>query len=167
VFLLRLVAEYRNALPREGFDFDRKDARQEIAHALANYGKETSPVEHGLKYTVRQEGSAVLLTLQGEMDLDASRAVYANLSDAFRNPECKDLVADMSELTFLDSSGITVFINVMQLLQGRGGALYMTRVHPSIRRAQTVTRLDRVFRICNTVAEVQTVRRMTPSPQNS
>lgn len=137
-----------------------------LANALTYPGQEQTHAERDLQYTLRREGAAVLLTLRGEFDIDASKSVYDDLLTTFHDPACKDLIADMSDLTFLDSSGLTVFINTMQLLNGRGGAVYMTGLHPSIRRGLTVTRLDRIFRICDTVADVQTARQLTPASQN-
>jgi anti-sigma B factor antagonist len=59
--------------------------------------------------------------LIGELDLSSYDAATASLSPLFE--AAGDVVLDMSELSFVDSSGIRLFIRLHQALHDRGGLI--------------------------------------------
>jgi anti-sigma B factor antagonist len=64
----------------------------------------------GLRITVRNQRSAVICEVAGEIDLATSSQLSETLTAAFAGaPEA--VVADLSAVTFLDSSGLRVLID--------------------------------------------------------
>ena len=51
------------------------------------------------------------------------------------------VVVDLSELTFMDSSGITALVKARNRMADEGNELILTRPHPIVRRALEVTGL--------------------------
>ncbi len=77
----------------------------------------------------------------GELDLATAETFTAALQ-----PELDtlgDLTVDLSELTFMDSSGIKILIETARKLEGKGG-LILRSVGEPIRRVLTLTQLDRI-----------------------
>lgn len=114
--------------------------------------------ETAFGFSVRREGSEVLLELRGEFDFSVSEPVYSALSDAFLDAGCMDLIADMTSLTFLDSTGLGMFLKALNPVKARGGSIYIAGCRPSIRRGFAVTGLDRTFHVYDTLAEIHLIR---------
>jgi anti-anti-sigma factor len=128
----------------------------EISVALTQSQNSSDYEGDVLRFSVARESpSLLLLILKGELDLVAANKVQEVLTEALLDPECKDVIADMSELMFLDSAGLGMFITVLRSLEERGGSVSIAGCHPSVRRALTITRLDRVFQIFDSVSEAR------------
>jgi anti-sigma B factor antagonist len=92
---------------------------------------------------------APVVALQGEIDLSTSpllRSTLVSLVDA----GARRLTVDMSDVTFVDSTGLGVLVGALQLLQGRGGdGLTVRGVGPAVRRVFELTGLDAVFSVAS------------------
>jgi anti-anti-sigma factor len=78
--------------------------------------------------------------LRGEIDIAAAPKLRADL-DAEVAPGGADLVVDCSELTFIDSSGLSVLLAVLRELQESGHALRLARTSNAIARVIQVAGL--------------------------
>ena len=73
--------------------------------------------EDGFRIELRDGGRSARMT--GELDLAAYDTAMASLAGLFEAPG--DVVLDVSDLTFIDSSGIRLFILLHQSLGQQGG----------------------------------------------
>lgn len=90
------------------------------------------------------EGDAVIISVRGDVDLATAPALRAECERAVeRTPEIVRL--DLSGLTFLDSSGISVLVKTHQELEGQGGTLVLHRVDDRTRRILDVAGLADFF----------------------
>jgi anti-sigma B factor antagonist len=71
-----------------------------------------APLDELIRLTTTPIGSAVVVTVAGEVDLRTAPRVAAALQDALASAELRLLVVDLSEVTFLGSSGIAVLVDV-------------------------------------------------------
>ncbi len=113
-----------------------------------------------LQFTIHRDGALLLLNLCGELDLHTCGPLRTALIEALRDSSCTDLVADMSRLTYLDSGGVGIFVNAMQLLQPRTGRVYLVACLPLVKRILSVTRLSRIFCLRDSLDEVHASPRM-------
>jgi anti-sigma B factor antagonist len=107
---------------------------------------ETSRVAH-------TTGIALVLTVAGEIDLltvDRLRAAVAAAFEDLRDGEM--LVIDLTPVTFMDSKGLQVLVDVTRAAQQRRESLRIVVDHtrPVIRPIQ-VTELDEVLALFNSV----------------
>jgi anti-anti-sigma factor len=87
-------------------------------------------------FAVRADPEGVLW-LAGEFDLAALEAFQAAVDGALEAQ--RELVLDLSELTFLDSTGIRAIL----VLAGQvGGGVVIRRPTPSVRRVLDLVRID-------------------------
>ncbi|HDX4047861.1 TPA: STAS domain-containing protein [Enterobacter soli] len=80
--------------------------------------------------------------------LDAS--VAAAFKDAITREigeDRKDLIIDFSKIDFIDSSGLGMLVSLLKMMNGRG-EMTLCALNPNIRNMFTLTRMDRIFRIC-------------------
>ena len=92
---------------------------------------------------VVETGSTVVVALSGELDLATAPQLRACLAPLVTGATAPDeLVLDLSELTFLDASGISALLTVQRALAGRGGRLALRSPSRLVRRVVRVLDLD-------------------------
>jgi anti-sigma B factor antagonist len=91
------------------------------------------------------EGQSVL-PLQGEIDLHVSPQIAASLREMIAAHPAQ-LLIDLSEVTYVDSSGLAVFIEAMQSVANYGGKFGLVGIQETVRSIFEIARLDQVFRI--------------------
>ncbi len=87
-----------------------------------------------------------VLPLEGEIDLHVSPRIAASLN-AMIKEKPKQLVVDLSQVSYIDSSGLAVLIEAMQMVDNYGGKFALAGLQNSVRPIFEIARLDQVFRI--------------------
>jgi anti-anti-sigma factor len=88
----------------------------------------------GLRAVASRQGTTATVQLEGECDLATQQPMRDALSQALTwRPEC--LVLDLSELTFIDSTGIHIVVDLAKRLQRQHCRLVMI---PGPRQTQRV-----------------------------
>lgn len=89
---------------------------------------------------------ANVLVLQGEIDLHEAPRLREGVRQMLeKQPPC--LYVDFSRVTFIDSSGLAVFVETMQRVNAYGGKLALYGLHDTVEAIFHIARLDQVFRI--------------------
>ncbi len=88
-----------------------------------------------------------VLKLVGELDLHESENVREKLEPLIEE-KVQKIVVDLSKLSYIDSSGIAIFIDALRRVQSYGGKLLFFGLHDTVRNIFEVARLDQVFTIC-------------------
>jgi anti-sigma B factor antagonist len=94
----------------------------------------------------KQEQKSNVLPLDGEIDLHVSPEVAASLRTMIENKP-KQVVIDLTKVTYLDSSGLAVLIEGMQNVQKYGGRFGLAGVQEDVKHVFDIARLDQVFQI--------------------
>lgn len=91
-----------------------------------------------------------VLPLEGEIDLHVSPNVAQTLRRMIaRKP--KQLIVDLTDVSYIDSSGLAVLIEAMQNVQAYGGHFGVVGLQESVRTIFEIARLDQVFQVYPTV----------------
>jgi len=99
------------------------------------------PVSSYLTITIRHCGRRSVLRLQGELDASTEERLRFAIGSALnRSPEL--LVVDLSELGFMDCSGLSVLVWAHQRLAVQGRQLLLTGAQPVVQRLIRLTGLD-------------------------
>ncbi len=86
---------------------------------------------------------SVVVGLEGEIDLDRAPEVRRLLLD--RVAAGKDVLVDLSAVTYIDSSGIAALIEALQTARNGGATLELVSVSEQAMRVLQLARLDKVF----------------------
>jgi anti-sigma B factor antagonist len=97
-------------------------------------------------------GGGGVIAVRGEIHMSTAPELSALLSDALGRG-MTSLVLDLSEVEFIDSTGLSVLLNVLRRLTQRGGALAVVCTNPTVLRLFEITRLESTFDIVPTRAE--------------
>ncbi|GAA3001159.1 STAS domain-containing protein [Streptosporangium longisporum] len=105
----------------------------------------------------------LLLAVAGELDYSNAERFHHDLHQAIGQAG-GDLVIDLTELTFCDSTGIQTFLNARKAVQDRGGSIVLVNLHPRLERLFHLTGLLQAFGVQPTVADaVSSLRPSQPS----
>jgi anti-sigma B factor antagonist len=94
---------------------------------------------------VREVNGNLVVSLTGEIDLDRAPEARRLLLDCVKHS--KDVLVDLSAVTYIDSSGIASLVEALQWAKRRGTDLCLVAVSPQALRVFELARLDKVFAI--------------------
>lgn len=87
--------------------------------------------------------------------LDAAAApVFKAALEGATTDRPRQVIVDVSRVAFLDSTGLGVFVNLLKMM-GAEGVLAVAGAQAAVRRLLSITQLDRVFRLFDTVEEAE------------
>jgi len=95
---------------------------------------------------VRQERGATVVQIEGRFDVATAPTIKAKLQNLISEGNTR-LVLNLSELSFIDSSGLGVLVSCLRKAAADGGDLRLAEVPPFCRSIFELTRLTRVFEI--------------------
>ena len=87
-----------------------------------------------------------IVELVGELDLHRVPAVRQQL-DPLVKAKSPRLLIGLSEVSYIDSSGLALFIETLQRVQGYGGHLALFGLRAPVRHVFDIARLDQVFKL--------------------
>ena len=100
---------------------------------------------------IRDDGAHVVVTLRGELDIANAADLGAVLSEAVaRNPH---VVADLSDLTFIDCASLGVLVRARTRARGAGGDLVLAGARGKVWRVLTLPCMAGVFPVYASVDE--------------
>lgn len=106
-----------------------------------------------MNFDVKKHGSATVLKVK-ERKLDSS--VSPELKGEFLllcTPDTKQLVIDLTEVEFCDSSGLSALLIAERKMRENGGVVRLAGLHKKVLTLIKISHLDRAFQIYDTVAK--------------
>lgn len=101
---------------------------------------------------IKHEGRAVVLVLGGEIDMKCSAKVKDKFQEIYRDKP-PALVVDMTEVEFMDSSGLAVLVGVLKWCRLNGSELRLAGLSKGVRNIFDICRLESIFQIYDSRAE--------------
>ncbi|MEU9556551.1 STAS domain-containing protein [Streptomyces fumanus] len=87
------------------------------------------------------DGTLAVIALSGEFDITAAPAVRARALELIANGH-PDLIADLSGVTFCDSSGLGALIGIWRCAKDVDGSLTLAAIPDRLGRLLSVTGMD-------------------------
>ena len=104
---------------------------------------------------MKAKGGHRIVALEGEIDFHRVQDITAELSDAIKERPEK-LVLDLTNLSYIDSSGLAALTEALRKVRAYGGMLYLVGMRDDVRSIFEISRLDQVFSIFPDAAEAIT-----------
>lgn len=102
-----------------------------------------------LTITVDANASSRIVRMGGSCDLATAPRLRQTLQP-FVPPEVNEVVLDVTDLDFIDSTGLGVVLGAMRRLREGGGALRIAGAGGIVRRVLEITDLDKVIPLADT-----------------
>ena len=106
-----------------------------------------------MEFDVKKQGAATILKLK-ERKLDTT--VSSELKGEFLilcTPELKEIIVDLSDVEFCDSSGLSALLIAERKMREHGGVVKLAGLHKKVLALIQISHLDRAFQIFDTVAK--------------
>ena len=97
------------------------------------------------------QGACTIVTLGGYIDVSTRRQLQDVLNAASNG--AAHLVVDMSRLGFMDSTGLSVLVEMYKRLAKRGGTLRLAAPQPIVAKVLAISGLDRVLTVHASAAQ--------------
>ena len=104
-----------------------------------------------MKYATREEGRYTVINLKGDVDLSCSPDARKQILHCLEAG--KHLLVSLSEVTYIDSSGVASLVEGYQTAKKKSLAFGLVGVSTAAMSVLQLARLDKVFPIHATVAE--------------
>jgi anti-sigma B factor antagonist len=105
-----------------------------------------------LALETRRESAGVVIAAHGEVTVFTSPALRQELRKAVADKPGR-LVVDLSETSYIDSSGVATLVEGLKLMQPHRGRLVLAGMNERVRGVFEIARLNSVFRVAETVEE--------------
>jgi anti-sigma B factor antagonist len=94
--------------------------------------------------STERRGTSAVVAVDGEIDLGTAGQLRDHLAECIRD-ETRDIVLDLSAVTFMDSTGLQVLIATQRRLEPLGGRLRLVGLRSGVAKVLKVTGLDQTF----------------------
>lgn len=96
--------------------------------------------------TCTEQGRTLIARLAGEIDHHAAKEIMAQLSEEIDAVLPERLVLELSQVTFMDSSGIAVLLSVWRRMGQLEGTVEVRQVPPQAQKVLQAAGIDRLLK---------------------
>jgi anti-anti-sigma factor len=115
----------------------------------------------------RPDSETLILTVTGEIHVSTAPAFSARLTESIAGA-VDAMVIDLSEVAFIDSTGLSVLLDGLRRVTLCGGHLALVVTNPTVLRLFEITKLDATFDIQPTrAAALERVRHRGSAPPSA
>ncbi|MBM0202532.1 STAS domain-containing protein [Micromonospora sp. NPDC051227] len=107
-----------------------------------------------LLLSVRPGRSCTVLEVRGELDMATSPQLREGLQRLVDAGD-RQVVVDLAGVGFMDSSALGALVLMFKAFRDVGGRLCLAAVQPAVRSVLTITSVDRVIQVYNSVQEAE------------
>ncbi len=104
-----------------------------------------------MHHEVKEERGALVVALEGDVDLENSPQARAVLLDCVGRG--RDVFVDLSRVNYIDSSGVASLVEAYQKAKRNDTRFALIAVNPAALRVLELARLDKVFTIHESVKD--------------
>lgn len=104
-----------------------------------------------LRLSTRSEGGRTVIEVGGEIDVYTAPRLREQLTELVDSGRY-EIVVDMSDVEFLDSTGLGVLVGGLKRVRTHEGSMHLVCTHERILKIFRITGLTRVFPIHDSVA---------------
>jgi anti-sigma B factor antagonist len=101
---------------------------------------------------IRFTDGAAVVKLAGEVDMSHSPGVHQALVEVLEKRPGR-LVIDLTEVSYMDSSGVGILVDALRRVRVSGGKLVLVAVAPRVLSVLQITKLDQFFEMHPTLQE--------------
>ena len=90
-------------------------------------------------------GNTLIVKLKGELDHHVAEKIRADLDDSIVKNRCRNLIFNLSDMRFMDSSGIGVIIGRYKKISQFGGKVAVVQVSEKVDKIFNLAGLYRII----------------------
>ena len=94
----------------------------------------------------KKQGDVAIYCISGEIDITTSPDVR-KVFDRLVKEKASKIVLNLSEVNYIDSSGLATLVEGLQRLKVHGGKMRLTNLSGKVKSLFEITKLERLFEI--------------------
>ncbi|HEY1252917.1 MAG TPA: STAS domain-containing protein [Thermoanaerobaculia bacterium] len=100
-----------------------------------------------MELTSREDGDITILTVNGDLVIGEPETTFKKTVTQLLEEGRVNLLVDLSNVGFLDSSGLGALVRALTQSQKEGGQTKLLNAGPQVRKLLQMTKLDSVFEL--------------------
>lgn len=107
-----------------------------------------------MNFSHQIKNSTLTLRLSGDLiGEDNGAAIMGVVADAIQE-KAMSCIVDISELRYINSSGIGVLITILTKFRNKGGEVYLMRPSENVQKLLVITKLNAIFQVIQSEQEI-------------
>jgi anti-sigma B factor antagonist len=107
-----------------------------------------------MKFAQEIKSNTLILRIAGDLIGEDSGARLVEAVNEAVSHKVLTCIIDISELRYINSSGIGVLITILTKFRNKGGDVYLMKPSENVKKLLVITKLNAIFQIIQTEAEV-------------
>jgi anti-sigma B factor antagonist len=108
-------------------------------------------------FQIKKEEELVLIHLSGNLISKHQIEDLQNELDFYFSEGDTKIVLDLSEMKYMNSTGLSILINIFTQVRNRGGEVVLVNIPEKINKLLLITKLNSIFNIENTLEDAKKV----------
>ncbi|MGB0882923.1 MAG: STAS domain-containing protein [Vicingaceae bacterium] len=108
-------------------------------------------------FEINKEEELILISLKGNLMGKEQVQELLDEIDFFYNEGVKKIIINLSEMEYMNSSGLSVLINIFTQARNKGGEVVITNIPEKINQLLIITKLNSIFNIEETVEDAKKI----------
>jgi len=100
------------------------------------------------------KGKSLILRISGDLIGEDSGTQLIEVVNEAVSHQVATCVIDISDLRYINSSGIGVLITILTKFRNKGGEVYLMNPSDSVKKLLVITKLNSIFQVINSEEEV-------------
>lgn len=107
-----------------------------------------------MTFTEELRNNRVIYRIQGDLISEKESAELVQAADAALQQQKNQCVIDISDLRYINSSGIGVLITLLTKFRNRGGDVFLINPSESVQKLLIITKLNSIFNVFRSENEI-------------
>lgn len=107
-----------------------------------------------MKFTHTTSNEKLVISLSGDLIGEDNGAAILEVVVQAIQQGILTCIVDISDLRFINSSGIGVLITILTKFRNKGGEVYLMKPSESVQKLLVITKLNAIFQIIQSESEV-------------
>ena len=96
-----------------------------------------------MEVKLTEKNGVLIAEVEGEINITTS----PELKKKFDKIEDSRIIFNLSQVRYIDSSGLATLVEILKKAKGRGGSIHLTHLSEKVRGLFEITKLDKLFGI--------------------
>ena len=97
-----------------------------------------------MKTTILEQDGNMVAILEGALDTSAAPETEKAMSP-LNDANVKNIIIDCTDLVYISSAGLRIFLGILQKAQEKGGHVYIKNINDNVRAVFTITGFSNIF----------------------
>jgi len=108
-------------------------------------------------FEIKKDNELIFISLQGNLMNKQQIQGLLDEIDFFFNEGLKIIIIDLSDMQYMNSTGLSVLVNIFTQARSKGGEVVIANIPEKINQLLIITKLNSIFNIEETVEEAKKV----------